>query len=204
MNKAVSLVGAGVGATIIQALPGHRVLTVTVAMTSSTRIANMTLQGGDAGFDSAAPSISPPRRSLCCKTCSSPVTPPSRAAASWPAPHHSGPCGAEEQQGHLGYGGGMLAFGAVVATDSVFQANTIITGGSGGGLMTYGGFNGTNVSFLSNTVHTVFGLGGGLVANGPLKINGGLFLHNRMLGGRLGRRVIYVCGWSYLRHAVHQ
>src|SRR5207245_1199886 len=34
-------------------------------------------------------------------------------------------------------GGGMFAFGPVVATNSVFKNNTVITGGFGGGLSTW-------------------------------------------------------------------
>lgn len=46
LNKAVNLIGAGPGSLIIQALPGQRVMTVTAAVTGSTQIAGMTLQGG--------------------------------------------------------------------------------------------------------------------------------------------------------------
>src|SRR5512143_2825487 len=35
LNKPVSLIGAGTGSTILQALPGQRVMTVTAAMTDS-------------------------------------------------------------------------------------------------------------------------------------------------------------------------
>ena len=37
LNKAVSLIGASAASTIIQALPGQRVLTVTAAMNDSTQ-----------------------------------------------------------------------------------------------------------------------------------------------------------------------
>jgi predicted outer membrane repeat protein len=47
LNKAVSLTGVNSATTIIHALPNDRVLTVTVALTSSTIISGLTFMGGN-------------------------------------------------------------------------------------------------------------------------------------------------------------
>jgi hypothetical protein len=183
MNRAVSLVGAGVGTTILQALPGHRVLTVTVAMTSSTQIANMTVQGGNAGSDCGG--------GMYLTATAQPLLQNLLIYAN-SASSGAGLCSLSSislisvtvrNNTATGFdGGGMVVFSSVVATNSVFQNNTVITGGYGGGLAVYTDFTGTNVSFLSNTVNTPYALGGGLVVYGRATLTGGLFQHNRLTG----------------------
>jgi predicted outer membrane repeat protein len=52
LNKPVSLVGAGRDATMLNALPNQRVITVSGAMDASVRIANLTVSGGNTPNDS--------------------------------------------------------------------------------------------------------------------------------------------------------
>jgi len=178
INRAVSVVGAGVGSTVIQALPGRRVMSVTVAMTASTLIANMTLQEGNAGAELGGGlyltfTAQPLLQNLLIFANSasagggifaySDITLDNVTVSNNTATND---------------GGGMAAYGNLVATDSVFQNNTVITGGSGGGLQVFGAFSGANVSFLSNTV-TAGGVGGGLGVDGALTLTGGMFVGNR-------------------------
>ena len=208
MNKAVSLVGAGVGNTILQALPGQRVLTVTVAMTSATQIANMTIQDGNAGPNYGG--------GLYLTLTAQPVLHNllifNNSAVGGGGVYAGSAVTliSVTVQGNTatGYdGGGMLAFGAVAATDSVFRNNTIITGGSGGGLAVYINFTGTNVSFLSNTVTTAFGFGGGLAVYGAAHVTGGLYQHNRVNdatgggGGGLYANALVISGTQFVNNA---
>lgn len=179
LNKAVSLIGANAAGTIIQALPGQRVLTVTAAMSDATQIANLTLQGGNAGaangggiFLSAG--AQPLIHDVVLNAnfgqsgggiyASSSITLIKVTITNNTATNGSG-------------GGGYVA-GSVLIVDSVIQNNTVITNGYGGGLLTTAHFTGTNVNFINNTVNNGYD-GGGLYASGALKVTGGQFINNR-------------------------
>jgi len=143
LNNAVSLIGAGPGSTIIQALPGQRVMTVTAAVTSSTQIAQLTLQGGNAGSSYGGGLY------LLGQPLLQNIHVVSNSAARGGGIYAALPItlvnvSLNNNTATNGNGGGMEAASSAVASNSVFQNNTVITNGYGGGLTAQAGFVGDN------------------------------------------------------------
>ncbi len=180
LDKAVSLIGAGAGGTIIQALPGQRVMTVTAVMTDSTQIASLTIQGGNAGASNGG--------GIYLQGGAQPLIQNVNVIANFAAsgggiyaisPITLISVNINNNAATNGSGGGMYAAGDTAATNSVFQNNTVITNGYGGGLVVNAGFVGNNVAFIGNTVNNGYD-GGGLYAAGRLTLNGGQFVNNQV------------------------
>ena len=179
LNKAVSLIGAGAASTVLQALPAQRVLTVTAPMNDSTQIADLTIQGGNAGAANGGGLF----LSAGAQPLIQNVVVNANLAQSGGGLYASSPITLinvtlNNNAATNGSGGGAYAAGSVVAVDSVIQNNTVITNGYGGGLLTNANFTGTNVSFIGNVVNNGYD-GGGLYASGALKLTGGQFVNNR-------------------------
>jgi predicted outer membrane repeat protein len=178
LNKAVSLVGAGMGATVLQALSGQRVITVTAAMTSAIQISNMTIQGGNAGSGVGGglyilAAAQPLLQNLLVSLNSATVGGGVYAASAITLTHVT----VSNNSASNGSGGGVYAASDATASDSLFQNNTVITNGSGGGVFVGGNFTGSNVIFNSNVIN--YGAdGGGLYAGGALALTGGQFEDN--------------------------
>ncbi len=179
LNKAVSLIGAGAGSTIIQALPGQRVLTVTAAMNGATQIAGLTIQGGNAGAANGGGIF----LSAGAQPLIQNVTVLANFGQSGGGIYASSPITlinvtVNNNSATNGSGGGLYAAGSVIAQNSVIQNNTVITNGYGGGILTTANFTGTNVSFVGNVVNNGYD-GGGLYASGAVKLIGGQFVNNQ-------------------------
>ena len=169
LNKAVSLIGVNAASTIIQALPGQRVLTVTAAMNDATQIANLTFQGGNVGAVNGG--------GIFLLAGAQPLLQHIHVVANFAQSgggiYASSPItlinsDINNNAATNGSGGGLYVAGSVIAMDSVIQNNTVITNGYGGGILTTANFTGTNVSFIDNIVNNGYD-GGGLYASGALK-----------------------------------
>ena len=142
LNKAVSLIGAGAGSTILQALPGQRVMAVTAAMNSSTQIAGLTLQGGNAGAANGgglylSAGAQPLIQNISVNAnfaqsgggiyAASPITLANVSVSSNAATN--------------GSGGGVYVAGNSVVMNSVIQNKTVVTNRHGGGILVNGKFH---------------------------------------------------------------
>ncbi len=207
LNKAVSLIGVNAASTIIQALPGQRVLTVTAPMNDATQIANLTFQGGNAGAANGGGVF----LSAGAQPLFQHIHVVANFAQSGGGIYASSPItlmnsDINNNAATDGSGGGVYAAGSVVAVDTVIQNNTVITNGYGGGILTTANFTGTNVNFIDNTVNNGFD-GGGLYASGAVKLIGGQFVNNRTTkskgyGGGGGAIAFGLA--RYFRHAVQR
>jgi uncharacterized repeat protein (TIGR01451 family) len=169
LNKPVSLIGAGSSTTVIQAVAGQRVLTITGAtITQSTVISGLTFTGGDVFTTTNTPAaygggvlITGTAKPL----IQSVVLTNNRA-------HR---------------GGGIYAASSVTLTNVSVLSNTAA---SGAGLYTPSALTLINTEFISNTVsdaldafNSTFPIGGGAYAGGPVLLTKGRFEGNRILTG---------------------
>jgi predicted outer membrane repeat protein len=163
LSRAVSLVGALSSTTILQALPGQRVLTVTGAVISnSVVISGLTFSGGQAAGLSGCPD-----------GCGGGI---------------AVLLGARPQLNNLQFvsntandrGGGLFTENIITLTASSFISNTA---NRGGGLMSWIDLTLIDTSFLSNTAVN----GGGVYAYDPVSVSGGAFVGNKaaVFGGGL-------------------
>ena len=186
MSKAVTLTGGGAqgaGATILKAMPGQRVLTVTSAVTQPFTIGSLGLTGGNVtGDGGAVSSLSLGAMLLQDVTISN-----SKAS---------------------NVGGGLSAAGPVTLANVTFLGNTATSNGgaasvqtatvnggqfilntcigfcTGGGIWANAALTLNGVSFYSNTAQFN---GGGAGSDAAIAVNGGLFQNNVSLGTGGGR-----------------
>ena len=157
VNKTLTLTGVSSGTTLIQAVTGQRVITVTDG--NNLRLENLTVTGGQAGSDVGG-GVYLANGSL--TLINSRIV--SNSAV---------------------YGGGVFQDGAggrVDAINSVIELNT--TTNQGGGLYVRGSAAFTDTQVVSNTASMH---GGGVhVQNGRVDVTGGLFAYNRAVNGNGG------------------
>jgi len=179
LNKAVSLIGAGAGSTILQAPPGQRVLLVSGVMNSPTRISNLMIRGGNAGAANGG--------GIFLATGAQPLIQDIQVTAN--SAQSGGGIYAsssitlsnvtlDNNSATNGSGGGLYAASNVLAVNSIIQANTVITNGNGGGMLVVGNLAGTNLDFIGNAVHNGYD-GGGLYVSGALTMTNGQFAQNQ-------------------------
>ncbi|HET7376467.1 MAG TPA: hypothetical protein VFK30_07155, partial [Anaerolineae bacterium] len=179
LNKAVSLIGVGSASTIIQALTGQRVITVTAVLTGSTQISNMTIQGGNAGAANGGGIF----LSAGAQPLIQNVSVIANFAQSGGGIYASSALTLinvtiNNNAATNGSGGGLYAAGSANISGSTIQNNTVITNGYGGGALVNGSFTGTNTNFSGNIVNNGYD-GGGLYAGGAIALTGGQFVNNQ-------------------------
>ena len=161
LDRAVSLVGAGMFTTTLHALPSQRVMSVTAPVTAGTAISDLGLEGGNAGAASGgglylAPGAQPTLARLF-------INQNSAANGGGLYANSSISLSAVTLGGNTathGFGGGLDGLGDVSAVDCLFLYNTVITSGSGGGANAQGNFTGLNLQFGHNAVTDGYNAGG--------------------------------------------
>ncbi|HSD84242.1 MAG TPA: hypothetical protein VLG46_10300, partial [Anaerolineae bacterium] len=157
LYKPVSLIGASSATTIIRAVTGNRVLTVTGPITSSTQIANLTLRGGNlmgGGFERAGGGV------LITNTA-------------YPLFNK-----VQIISNSADYGGGLyVQSGGAIISGSLLAYNRAT--GSGGGA--YVAESGAVLEQIGGTIreNTAYDGAGVFVQSGQFQQTGGAFLNNR-------------------------
>jgi hypothetical protein len=187
LNKAVSLTGVSTGTTIIRAVSGQRVITITGAtITNSTVISGLTFTGGVVTSTTACP-----------ESCGGGLLITGTAQPLFQNVIIS------DNQAYRG--GGLYAFGAMTLIGGVFQ-NDRCTGFpcSGGGAYFGGAATVTDATFISNMASGGFGSfgGGGAYCSGAATMAGTTFLSNTTNTGSGGGA--YAAGAATLTGGVFQ